>query len=429
MTAGVEPVAVEPLSGPLDATVAVPGSKSLTNRALALAALADGTSTIDNVLLADDTEAMLGALEALLITYEFDRAARRAVVHGCAGHVPADSATIDARRSGTTARFLLPILGAFPGFYRITGSDQLLARPMGELLDAVRALGASVQELGAPGHLPAEVGFGYMGDAVSVRGDITSQFLSGLMLTGPLIDGGLQIEVTTELVSRPYVEMTAAMMRWFGATVEIGERVIRIGGGGYAATDVRVEPDASSASYLLAAAALVGGSVRVEGLSRASLQGDVAFVDVLAAMGAEVVEHDDAIEVRGNGGVLRGIDVDLHDLPDMALTVAALAPFADRPTRVSGVAVIRGHESDRIDVIRRELDKLGVRVDADADSFTVHPADELRPATLDSYDDHRVAMAFALIGLRAPGILIAGPDCVDKTFPEFWDALASLRPG
>ena len=425
---GPEPVAVEPVTGPLDATVTVPGSKSLTNRALALAALADGTSMIDNVLIADDTDAMLGALDALSISYEFDRDARRVVVHGCGGTMPAESATIDARRSGTTARFLLPILGGFPGFYRITGSEQLLARPMGELLDAVRALGASVQEMGAPGHLPAEVGFGYMGDVVAVRGDITSQFLSGLMLAGPLLDGGLQIEVTTEFVSRPYVEMTASMMRRFGARVEVGDNAVRVEPGRYAATDVRVEPDASSASYLFAAAALVGGSVRVEGLSKASLQGDVAFVDVLGSMGAEVVEHDDALEVRATGGVLEGIEVDLHDLPDMALTVAALAPFANRPTRVTGVAVIRGHVSDRIAVIERELAKIGVRVEADGDSFTVHPATDLRPATLDTYDDHRVAMAFALIGLRVPGIHIAGPECVDKTFPEFWDVLASLRP-
>ena len=417
---------IEPVTGPLDATVAVPGSKSLTNRALALAALASGTSTIDNVLLADDTDAMLGALDALLISYEFDRAARRAVIHGCAGEVPADSATIDARRSGTTARFLLPILGGFPGFYRITGSEQLLARPMGELLDAVRALGASVQEMGAPGHLPAEVGFGYMGDVVSVRGDITSQFLSGLMLAGPLIDGGLQIDVTTEFVSRPYVEMTAAMMRRFGVAVEVSDNRVVIQQGSYAATDVVVEPDASSASYFFAAAALCGGSVRVEGIDRRSLQGDVAFVDVLAAMGAEVVEHDESLEVRGTGQ-LKGIDVDLHDAPDMALTVAALAPFADAPTRVSGVSVIRGHESDRIAVIERELGKLGVAVEASDDSFTVHPAADMRATTFETYDDHRVAMAFALIGLRVPGIRIAGPDCVDKTFPEFWDVLASLR--
>ena len=427
MTGSAE-VLVEPAAGPLDATVTVPGSKSITNRGLVLGALADGTSTIDNVLLADDTDAMLGALDALEISYDFDRAARRAVVHGCAGRMPADSATIDARRSGTTARFLLPVLGGFPGFYRITGSEQLLARPMGELLDAVRALGASVQEMGAPGHLPAEVGFGYMGDVVSVRGDITSQFLSGLMLAGPLIAGGLHIEVTTDLVSRPYVEMTAAVMRKFGAHVDVDERLIRIDQGTYQATDMRVEPDASSASYLFAAAALVGGSVRVEGLTRASLQGDVSFVDVLESMGAEVVEHDGALEVRGRGGVLRGVDVDLHDLPDMALTVAALAPFADRPTKVTGVAVIRGHESDRIEVIERELAKAGVRVEADDDSFTVHPAAELLPTTFDTYDDHRVAMALALIGLRVPGIRIAGPACVDKTFPDFWDVLASLRP-
>lgn len=423
-----DPITIEPVSGPLDASVRVPGSKSLTNRALALAAIAEGATTVDNVLVADDTEAMLGALDALSVPYTFDRDAKRAVVRGCAGRLPVREAVIDARRSGTTARFLLPILGAFSGDYRVGGSEQLQARPMGELLDAMRRLGARVTEVGeaSPGHLPAIVGGGYEGSTVQVRGDITSQFLSGLMLAAPLVRGGLVVDITTELVSRPYVEMTAEMMRRFGATVEVDERRIAVEEGGYRAVDVVIEPDASSASYMFAAAALCGGSVRVEGLTRQSLQGDVAFVDVLAAMGARVVEHSDGVEVVGTGR-LSGATLDMHDQPDMALTVAALAPFASGPTTVTGVGVIRGHESDRIAVIERELRKLGVMVHTTHDSFTVEPARELRPATIETYDDHRVAMAFALVGLRSPGIRIAGPACVEKTFPEFWDVLASLR--
>lgn len=424
-----EPITIEPLERPIDAVVRVPGSKSITNRALALAALAEGTSTITGVLVADDTEAMLGALRALGIAFTFDAAERRAVVEGCAGAVPNREATIDARRSGTTARFLLPVLAGFDGSYRLTGSEQLQARPMGALIEAVRSLGADVTEAGGapPGHLPVTVGGGYQRGTVAVPGDLTSQFLSGLMLAGPFVPGGLRIDVTTDLVSRPYVDMTAALMRRFGAQVVVGARTITVASGSYRAASIEVEPDASSASYFFASAALCGGSVRVDGLTRASVQGDVAFVDVLAAMGAEVVDHPDGIEVRGGGRDLHGISVDMHDLPDMALTVAALAPFADTPTTVTGVGVIRGHESDRIAVIERELAKLGVPVETTPDSFTVHPVEALLPATIETYDDHRVAMAFALIGLRSPGVRVAGPECVAKTFPEFWDVLASLR--
>jgi len=421
-----EPLEIGPLRGPIDAAVVVPGSKSLTNRALALAALADGTSTIDGLLLADDTEAMLGALDALRGGYEIDREARRVIVHGTRGVLASEEATIDARRSGTTARFLLPILAAFDGRHRLTGTEQLKARPMAELIAALRALGARVREEGEPGRLPVVVEAPMTGGDVAIPGDVTSQFLSGLMLAAPLVEGGVRIDCTTELVSRPYVEMTAAVMQRFGAEASIDDRTITVHAGRYAATDLTIEPDASSASYFFAAAALVGGSVRVEGLTRESLQGDVGFVDVLAQMGAEVVEHTDALEVRGTG-VLHGIDVDLHDLPDMALTVAALAPFANGPTSVTGVSVIRGHESDRIAVIARELAKAGVHVDAGDDGFVIHPPARLSPATIDTYDDHRVAMSFALLGLRVPGIRIAGPECVDKTFPGFWDVLSSLR--
>jgi len=300
---------------------------------------------------------------------------------------------------------------------------------MQELLGAMRELGATVTEVGEsePGRLPVIVGGGYDRDRVAVRGDITSQFLSGLMLAAPLAPGGLRIQLTSEMVSRPYVDMTAQMMRRFGATVTVEERHITVEPGRYVATDVAIEPDASSASYFFAAAAVCGGSVRVLGLSRRSVQGDVRFVDVLASMGAEVVEHDDALEVRGTGAS-RGVTVDMHDIPDMALTVATVAPFAEGPTTVTGVQVIRGHESDRIAVIERELAKVGVHVDAMKDGFTVHPADRFAPATIDTYDDHRVAMAFAVLGLRAGGVRITDPQCVDKTFPEFWDVLASLRP-
>ena len=418
-------IAIEPLGAPPDAVVEIPGSKSLTNRALALAAIAEGTSTIDGVLLADDTEAMLGALRATGVAIELDTVSQRAVVHGCGGDPPTRDATIDARKSGTTARFLLPVLASFGGDYRIDGSEQLRARPMAELIDAVRSLGADAIEEGEPGHLPVLVRGPYTRDTVRVAGDVTSQFLSGLMLAGPLLDGGLTIECTTPLVSRPYVEMTAEVMRMFGAVVAVADRRIAVRRSRYRARTYVVEPDASSAAYFFAAAALLDGRVRIEGLSGRSLQGDIALIDVLARMGATVVDHGDAIEVRGNGQ-LHGVDIDMHDIPDMALTVAALAPFADGPTRVRGVGFIRGHESDRIAGVVSELGKLGITAEEEADGFVIHPG-QPRPARIETHDDHRMAMSFALIGLRVPGVEISNPRCVDKTFPEFWEVLASLR--
>ena len=414
------------MNAPIDATVAIPGSKSLTNRALALAALANGTSTIDGVLLADDTEAMLGALRALGVDIALDRAAHRAVVHGCGGDPPEREATIDARKSGTTARFLLPILGACGGDYRIAGGEQLQARPMGDLVAAVRELGAEVREEGEPGHLPVVVTGPYVRTAVSVRGDVTSQFLSGLMLAGPLLDDGLVIDCTTPMVSRPYVEMTAAVMARFGARAEVTDKRVTVHRGRYRPITYTVEPDASSAMYFLAAAALAGGRVRVDGLSGRSAQGDIAFVDVLARMGATVTDLGNAIEVRGTGK-LRGVEVDMHDIPDMALTLAALAPFAEGRTRVTGVGFIRGHESDRIAGVVTELAKLGVRAEEEDDGFVIEPAPEIHGGQIDPSDDHRVAMAFALVGLRVAGIEVADAGCVGKTFPEYWDTLASLR--
>ena len=420
-------IGIDPIEGPIEADVEVPGSKSLTNRALALAALTNGTSTIENVLIADDTEAMLGALEAVGVECRVDRDAKVVEVKGTAGDLPRQDATIDARKSGTTARFLLPILAACGGDYVVDGSDQLRARPMGDLIDAVRTLGADVIEQGEPGHLPLVVRGPYIRSAVSVRGDVTSQFLSGLMLAGPLTDDGVFVELTTPMVSRPYVEMTAVMMARFNARAEVSDRRIAVPPGRYWPIRYTVEPDASSASYFFAAAALLGGTTRVHGLSGRSAQGDIAFIDVLARMGARVNDEGGAISVTGSGE-LHGVTVDMHDIPDMALTVAALAPFADGPTRVTGVGFIRGHESDRIAGVISELTKLGVTARELEDGFEIEPAPALRAAQIESFDDHRMAMAFALIGLRVPGVEITHPECVDKTFPEFWDTLARLRP-
>ncbi len=427
-----DPYEVHPVEGRLDATVALPGSKSLTNRALVAASLADGVSRLDHVLFADDTEAMLGCLAELGVGLRVDRRAERVEVTGNDGRVPAGPRHLDARLSGTTARFVAALALLGPGPYRLDGSEPLRRRPMDGTFEALRALGTRVTELAdggapAPGHLPVELAGGpATGRTVAVAGDVSSQFLSGLLLAAPCLPAGLRVEITGGLVSRPYVDMTLAVMAGFGARAAwVDEASIEVGAGGYRATTWRVEPDASAASYPLAAAAICGGRVRVEGLTARSTQGDVGFVDVLARMGASITWRADAVEVEGSA-TLHGIDVDLADLSDTAQTLAAVAVFAEGPTRVRGIGFIRRKETDRIAAVVTELRRCGIEAAETDDGFVVHPGTP-HPATVRTYDDHRMAMSFALLGLRAPGIRIADPGCVAKTFPGYWTLLEQLR--
>ena len=420
---------VTPVAGPLDATVTVPGSKSLTNRALVCAALAGGSSTIDGALVADDTEAMRTALAALGAGIARDRSSGRLLVTGTGGRLRPGPRELDVRLSGTASRFLLPVVALGEGEYRVDGAPPLRARPMGPVLDGIRSLGAEVRAEGRPGHLPVTVVApgGLEGGEVAVAGDTSSQFLSGLLLAAPYARGGVRLRLTTALVSRPYVELTRAVMGAFGVDVtgEAGGPVLDVPPGRYRGTAYAVEPDASTASYFLAAAALVGGRVTVAGLGAGARQGDARLADLLAAMGAEVERTGTATTVVGTGR-LQGLGaVDLSDMPDMAQTVAALAPFADGPTEVTGVGFIRGHETDRIAAVVAELGRLGVRAEATDDGFVVQPGTP-RPARIATYDDHRMAMSFALVGLRVPGVEIEDPGCVAKTFPGFWDALDGL---
>jgi 3-phosphoshikimate 1-carboxyvinyltransferase len=427
-------LAVAPVGHPLDATVTVPGSKSLTNRALVCAALAPGTSLIEGGLVADDSLAMRTALGTLGARIDHDPATGRLTVTGTGGRVRPGPATLDMRLSGTTSRFLLPVVALGEGSYRVDGAPPLRARPMGPVLDGIRALGATVEHDGEPGHLPVTVVApgGLDGGEVEVAGDTSSQFLSGMLLAAPCTRHGVRIVVTTRLVSRPYVELTEAVMAAFGVAVrhdddrpDVGPMLV-VPPGGYRPAQFQVEPDASTASYFLAAAAVVGGRVTVEGLGASSRQGDAGFADLLARMGAQVERTDTTTTVTGTG-TLRGLGpVDMGDMPDMAQTLAAVAAFADGPTRVTGVELIRWHETDRIAAVVAELRRAGITTDEERDGFVVHPGVP-RPARIRTYDDHRMAMSFALLGLRAPGIEIEDPGCVAKTFPEFWQALDGLR--
>jgi 3-phosphoshikimate 1-carboxyvinyltransferase len=428
---------VVPLDAPVDAVVRPPGSKSLTNRALVCASLAQGRSVIDGALFADDTEAMAGALGALGAIIVGDPGAGRIEVIGTGGELAPGPVELDVRLSGTTSRFVLPVAALGHGRYRVDGAPPLRARPMGPVLDGLRTLGAGVEDEGEPGHLPVTVvAPGRLsGGTVPVRGDISSQFLSGLLLAAPYAADGVRLELTTPIGARDYVDMTAAVMNGFDVHPDLsdlsddGGSVVVPAGRRYFPADYRVEPDASAASYFLAAAAICGGRVTIDGLGSESLQGDMRFADVLGAMGAHV-EWEARRTTVVREGPLHGLgDVDLSRLPDMAQTLAVVAVFADAPTRVRGVGLIRGHETDRIAAVVRELRRCGIEADEADDGFLVRPG-EPRPAVVETYQDHRMAMSFALLGLRAPGITIADPSCVAKTFPGYWDALDTLRsPG
>jgi 3-phosphoshikimate 1-carboxyvinyltransferase len=422
---------VVPLDGPLDAVVRVPGSKSITNRALVCAALATGTTTLDGVLFADDTEAMLESLGRLGVVIDVDRGAARLVVVGTGGELPPGPVELDARMSGTTARFLAALLASGPGPYVLDGAEPMRARPMADGLDALERLGASIAAHGQPGHLPVTIAAGEApaGGEARLRADVSSQFVSGLLLSAPLRPNGLTVRLDGSIVSQPYLDLTVAVMADFGVVVaRPDDRTFVVPAGGYRTPDrYHVEPDASAASYFFAAPTIVGGRVRVVGLGRNARQGDVRFVDVLEQMGAEVERADDHIEVR-SVGPLRGTTADLTDFSDTAQTLATTAVFAEGPTSVTGIGFIRRKETDRVAAVVTELARCGIEATEDEDGFTIHPGTPV-PAIVRTYDDHRMAMSFALLGLRADGIEIADPGCVAKTFPAFWDVLDSLASG
>ncbi|MBK9178295.1 MAG: 3-phosphoshikimate 1-carboxyvinyltransferase [Acidimicrobiales bacterium] len=418
---------MEPLSAPPQATVTVPGSKSFTNRALVVAALADGESLLEGALFADDTEAMLDCLRRLGFTVEADAGSAAIRVQGKGGLVPPGPAELGVRLSGTTARFVAPLAALGLGAYRLDGLPPMRSRPMGPVIDALRRLGAVVHDDETPGHLPFTIEAGGLhGGPLELPGDQSSQFLSGLLLCAPAMRQGLRVELTTPLVSRPYVDITVATMAAFGVEVVVdAHHSFSVAPQRYRARSYGIEPDASAASYFFAAAAITGGRIRVEGLGRGAVQGDVRVVDVLEAMGATVVRERDAIEVVGPA-VLQGVDVDLADLSDTAQTIAAVAVFASTPTRVTGIGFIRRKETDRIAAVVRELRRCGIEADEEPDGFLVRPG-RPRAARIETYDDHRMAMSFSLLGLVVPGIEILDPGCVAKTFPDFFERLDGLR--
>jgi 3-phosphoshikimate 1-carboxyvinyltransferase len=418
MTVAVRPIT--PVAGPLDATVTVPGSKSITNRALVCAALAGGSSALTGALVADDTLAMADCMSALGATVSFADSGV-ATVEGTAGHIPVPAARLDARQSGTTARFVTAVAALGHGTFVVDGAAQLRARPMAPLVQALRSLGAVVDGESLPLTLRAD---GLAGGAVTVPGATSSQFASGLLLAGPATATGLRLTLTGAVVSRPYLDLTVAVMHSFGASVAGEGNEWAVAPGRYHPTAFAVEADASAAAYAFAAAAVCGGRVTVAGLGASSRQGDLAFVDVLEQMGATVRRHATSTEVMVTGP-LHGVEADLRDCSDTAPTLAVVAAFASSPTRVTGIGFIRAKESDRVANVVTELRRCGVDAEEEPDGFVVRPG-SFRSARVETYADHRMAMSFALIGLRVPGLEIADPGCVTKTFPDYFDLLDGL---
>lgn len=414
--------AVQPVSGPIQATIRPPGSKSITNRALVCAALAEGQSVLSGVLHSDDTRVMIDGLNQLGVRVR-ESEPHVLQVAGCGGRIPAAEADLLIGNSGTTVRFLTALTTLGHGVFRLDGTPRMRERPIGDLADALNALGGRV-ECESPGRCPPVVvnAAGLPGGMASVRGGISSQFLSALLMAAPCAQGAITLAVDGELVSKPYIGMTLAVMDAFGASVDAGAALqqFSIVPAGYRGREYQVEPDASAASYFWAAAAITGGRVAVEGLSRNSLQGDVQFVHCLAKMGCTVQEGPDSITVVG--GPLRGAEVNMNAISDTAQTLAAVALYAEGPTTITGIGHNRHKETDRIGDLATELRKVGARVDELADGLRITPG-ELRPALLDTYDDHRMAMSLSLVGLRQQGVVIKDPGCTSKTYPGYFEDL------
>lgn len=411
-----------------NATVRVPGSKSVSNRALPVAAVAQGESRLRGLLVADDTTVMIDALRLLGVPVNWQ--GPDAVVGGQAGPLAARSGEVDAGLSGTTLRFLLPLLAAGQGSFRLTGQGSLLRRPIQDQLDALQQLGVVVSSEQDNGCAPLRLeAAGLSGGAVTVSGALSSQYLSGLLLAAPLARTETVISVEGELQSAPFVTVTLELMRQFGIQVEHnGLQQFRVAPGVYQAQDLLVEGDATAAGYFWVAAAVTGGRVTVSNVGSDSSQGDRQLANVLEKMGCSVDWTAATCTVQGPPpGALRGGSFDLNEFPDQALALAVAGLFTSGPLTISNVHNMRIKESDRIAALTTELRRIGAQVEEGPDWLRVTPQSDYRPAEIRTYDDHRMAMAFAVAGLVLPGITILDPGCVAKTYPGYWDDFAALQ--
>jgi 3-phosphoshikimate 1-carboxyvinyltransferase len=416
----------------VEGVVPLPGSKSISNRTLLLSALAHGTTQLTGLLDADDTAHMLDALRALGV--QIDRTNTCCVVRGVGGAFPNRAVPLFLGNAGTAVRPLTAVLAMLGGDFTVAGIPRMHERPIGDLVDALRHQGCDIRYLRKDGYPPLAIGAagGHAGGRIPIRGDVSSQFLSALLMALPVAhdahDSATTVELTTPLVSRPYVEITRRLMRQFGVDVETPDAStfhLPPTTGYQAPGEVHVEGDASAASYFLAAGAIGCGPVRVMGVGRDSIQGDVAFADVLAQQGADIRFGPDWIEAR-RGRPFEGGAIDCIQIPDAAMTLAIVALFAQAPTRLVNIGSWRVKETDRITAMVTELAKLGATLKAGNDWLEVTPLAQFRQATIDTYDDHRMAMCFSLAALGGAGVTINDPGCVRKTFPAYFDALARI---
>ena len=412
--------------GPLDARIRVPGSRSVTNRALLAAALASGESRLEGAASSDDTEAMRRGLMALGVRIAVESDAWTVV--GVGGRFEAWNQELDAGASGTTARFLTAAATLATGPVVVDGTPRMRERPIQELVDALRALGADCEARSPGGCPPVRVaGGGLPGGRACIDARRSSQFVSGILLAAPYAARDVELSfVDGVLVSRPFVDLTLQVMRAFQARAEWRGQDLRVRAGfPYQPRVYPIEPDAQSAVYGFAAAAIAGGRVRVEGIPAESRQTDLLFLDALESMGCRVERKPDAVEVRSPEHALRGVEIDMNATPDAALALAVVALFAEGATTIRNIANLRIKETDRLAALEAQLRKLGGLATAGPDWLRIEPA-PLHRATIDTYDDHRIAMAFALAGLRVPGVAIRNPGCVSKTWPNYFDALERL---
>ena len=420
-----------------EGTVALPGSKSISNRVLLLSALAKGASTLKGLLDADDTQVMRAALKTLGVNIEETK--EDCIVHGCSGKLPKNQADLFMGNAGTAIRPLTAALAILGGNYRLHGVPRMHERPIGDLVDGLRMVGAQVAYEQQEGYPPLRISQGQIriNELIKVRGDVSSQFLTALLMSLPLVaKNEISIEVIGELISKPYIDITLKLMKRFGVDVRNDNwqkfYIPANEGQPYSSPGaLYVEGDASSASYFLAAGAISKGPVRVTGVGRNSIQGDVAFADALNQMGANVMAGDDWIEVRGvdtPSGKLQGIELNCLAIPDAAMTLAVAALFAEGPTKLTGIASWKVKETDRIAAMAIELRKVGAIVDAGDDYIQITPPKKWQsPAQgIDTYDDHRMAMCFSLAALGPLRIRINDPACVAKTFPEYFKEFSQI---
>ena len=446
---------VKRLDGPVDWTVEVPGSKSMTNRALLMAALSEGVVKLDGVLFSDDSRHFLESLVSLGFTVDINEQEKTVTVLGCGGNIPKKQAVINVGSAGTAARFLTAMLGFSDGEYTIEASEQMKKRPMQELFSLLTGVGAKITYLETEGHLPVQIcgrrnpkvggehviaengnhvqqnaGIGQLHETplqLSLDISKSTQFLSALLLISPMIPQGLDIHITSEKTDGSYIRITRKMLADAGVEVKYDGRNYCIDPKAvYQKKHYQIEPDVSAACYFYAAAAITGGRALVKHVHKDNSQGDMKFLDVLTQMGCTVTEKTDGIEVTGPAeGALKGIEIDMNDFSDQALTLSAIAPFCNSDVHITHIGHIRGQECDRLHAMSEELTKRGITCTEEPDAITIKPGTP-SPGIVSTYEDHRVAMSFALLGLKTDGIIIDNPSCCRKTFENYFDLLDQL---